>query len=91
MDVYVIVDSEGKISMVDAKQLIFDEDDFKSMGFGGVPGGYIDGFIGQTGDSWTGDQAIITGATMTSNAMKEAVADAFAAFDSIITNEGGEQ
>ena len=92
MDVYVIVDANGAIVKLDAKTLIFGTDHFHGYQFpGNSEGSYKNGFIGQTGDSWTGDQAIITGATMTSNAMKEAVADAFAAFDSIITNEGGEQ
>ena len=92
MDVYVIVDANGAIVKLDAKTLIFGTDHFHGYQFpGNSEGSYKNGFIGQTGDTWTGDQAIITGATMTSNAMKEAVTDAFAAFDSIITNEGGEQ
>lgn len=37
------------------------------------------------------DSVLISGATISSTAIKTATADAFAAFDSIITNEGGEQ
>ena len=86
MDVYVVLDANGAIVKVDAKEIIFDQQYF--FGFGGIPEGYLGGFNGATGDTWTGDAAIITGATMTTNAMKEAVADAFAAFNTIT---GGEQ
>lgn len=37
------------------------------------------------------DSVLISGATISSTAIKTATADAFAAFDSIINNEGGEQ
>lgn len=86
MNVYIILDAEGKIAKVDASQFVFDEEYF--YGFGGVPGGYQNGFVGETGESWTGDKAVIAGATMSTNVMKTATKDAFAAFDSI---KGGEQ
>lgn len=89
MDVYVIIDENGAITKIDAKMLIFGTDHFHGYKFpGNSEGTYKDGFVGETGDTWTGDDAIITGATMTSNAMKEAVTDVFAAFESI---KGGEQ
>ena len=89
MNVYIIIDSEGKIAKVDASQFVFEEEYF--YGFNGIPNGYKDGFVGETLESWTGDKAIITGATMSTTVMKTATADAFAAFESIISNEGGEQ
>ena len=85
MDVFVIIDENGAIAKINAKQFIFMEEYF--LGFAGVPGGYTNGFVGVTGD-WNGDAATITGATMTTNATKQAVNDAFAAFNSI---KGGEQ
>lgn len=86
MDVYLVIDENGAIAKIDAKQFIFDEEYF--MNFGGMNvGEYKDGFVGFTGETWTGDAAIIATATMTSNAMKESTADAFASFDSI---KGGE-
>ena len=89
MDVYVVIDENGAIAKLDADQFIFDEKYFKdAMGFAGMPEGYRDGFIGITTDTWTGEQAIISKATMTSNAVKESTADAFASFNSI---KGGEQ
>ena len=53
------------------------------------PVSYKEGFVGITGDTWTGDAAIIATATKTSDAMKEATTDAFASFDSI--QKGGVQ
>jgi hypothetical protein len=81
MDVYIVIDENGAIAKVDAKQLIFEEEYF--MMFGGMPDGYKEGFEGFTGETWTGDAAVIATATMTSGAMKEAIADAFASFESI--------
>ena len=87
MDVYVIIDANGAIAKVDAKQFIFDEEYFSN--FGGMDAGaYKAGFEGQTYDTWTGDAAVIATATMTSNAMKQSTEDAFAAFNAI---KGGAQ
>lgn len=87
MDVYVIIDESGAIAKMDAKQFIFEEEYF--MTFGGMnTEEYKNGFVGVTTDTWTGEQAIIATATMTSNAIKESTTDAFAAFNSI---KGGEQ
>ena len=87
MDVYVVIDANGAIAKVDAKQYIFDEEYF--MNFGGMDiGSYKAGFEGLTIETWTGDAAVIATATMTSNAMKQSTEDAFAAFNSI---KGGAQ
>ena len=90
MNIFVIIDENGAIAKMDAEKFIFEESDFLEYGhsgYTGMPGGYTDGFAGVT-DEWNGDAAVITGATMTTNAVKQAVNDAFAAFDSI---KGGEQ
>ena len=88
MDVYFVIDENGAIAKVNAKQFIFEEEYFGA--FGGMdPAAYKEGFIGLTGETFNGDAAVIATATMTSNAMKEATNDAFAAFDSIA--KGGEQ
>lgn len=87
MDVYVFIDENGAIAKLDAKQFIFDEEYF--MAFAGMDNAaYKEGFIGITSDTWTGDEAIIATATMSSNAVKESTTDAFASFHSI---KGGEQ
>ena len=88
MDVYVVIDEFGAIAKIDAKQFIFDEEYFMAFGGMDVPA-YKDGFVGLTGETFTGDEAIIATATMTSNAMKQSTEDAFASFDSI--QKGGVQ
>ena len=88
MDVYVVIDENGAIAKIDAKQFIFEEQYFDS--FAGMDAGaYKNGFVGLTGETWTDDVAVIATATMTSNAMKQSTKDAFEAFKSI--QEGGEQ
>ena len=87
MDVYIVIDENGAIAKVDAKQFIFEEEYF--MSFGGMdPAAYKDGFVGITSDTWNGEAAVIATATMTSNAVKQSTTDAFASFNSI---KGGEQ
>jgi electron transport complex protein RnfG len=87
MDVFVIIDANGAIAKIDAKQYIFDEEYFGN--FGGMDvAAYKAGFEGLTPETWTGDAAVIATATMTSNAMKQSTEDAFAAFNSI---KGGAQ
>ena len=87
MDLYFVIDENGAIAKMDAKQFIFEEEYF--MAFGGMdPVAYKGGFAGITSDTWNGEAAVIATATMTSNAVKEATTDAFAAFNSIM---GGEQ
>ncbi len=88
MDIYIVIDENGAIAKLDAKTFIFEEEYFN--GFGGMDKAtYRDGFAGLTSEAFTGEQAMIATATMTSNAMKEAVSDAFASFDSIV--KGGDQ
>ena len=82
MDVYIVIDENGAIAKMDAKQFIFEEEYF--MTFGGMDvTAYKNGFVGLTGETFTGEQAIIATATMTSNAMKQSTTDAFDAFKSI--------
>ncbi len=87
MDVYFVIDANGAIAKMDAKQFIFDEEYFGN--FGGMDvGAYKGGFEGLTTDTWSGEQAVIATATMTSNAMKQSTDDAFATFNAI---KGGAQ
>lgn len=82
MDVYYVLDSEGKIVKMTADTLIFHEEYFTS--FEGIPDGYQKGFIGNDSSSFDENIAIIAGATMTSNAMKKSTKDIFAAFDTAL-------
>ncbi len=87
MDVYFVIDANGAIAKMDAKQFIFDEEYFHD--FGGMDvGAYKNGFVGITEDTWNGEPAIIATATMTSNAIKQSTEDSFEAFNSI---KGGAQ
>ena len=82
MDVFFVIDANGAIAKMDAKQFIFEEEYF--MAFGGMNNAeYKAGFEGLTSETWTGDAAVIATATMTSNAVKQSTEDAFAAFSSI--------
>ena len=89
MDVYIIIDAEGAIAKLDVKSLFFDEDYFPNYPEDVDPKEYKDGFVGITSDTWTGEEAMITHATNTSNAVKQATTDAFAAFKLITAQEGG--
>ena len=82
MDVFFVIDENGAIAKMDAKQFIFEEEYFAA--FGGMNNAeYKAGFEGLTTDTWTGDAAVIATATMTSNAMKQSTEDAFATFNAI--------
>lgn len=84
MDVYVILDANGAIANLDAKAFFFDEEYFNVDDNVNLAD-YKNGFVGQT---TVGDNAMITGATYTSNAVKQSINDAFDAFTSI---KGGAQ
>lgn len=84
MDVYVIIDSAGAIAKVDAKTVFFDAEYF-SVAQGVDTAAYKQGFQGLTGD--VGDKAMISGATMTSNAMTQSVNDAFEVYAGVQLTE----
>lgn len=87
MDIYVIVDETGAIVKISAATLFFDTEHFPVDDTVDAKE-YENSFAGFTADTFTGDNAVIAGATFTGNAMKQATKDAFAAFESI---KGGEQ
>lgn len=79
MGVYYVLDAQGAIVKMTADTLIFDAEYFH--GYTLDEPSYKGGFEGLTSGTFTGDQALISGATITSNAVKTATADIFAAFD----------
>ena len=81
MDIFVVIDSEGKIYQVKAKTLIFEEGYF--MGFNGIPSDYYQNMIGMSQYSDIDGLTMIAGATYTSNAMATAIKDAFEAYNNI--------
>lgn len=90
MDVYIVIDANGAIAKLDVKSLFFDEDYFPAYPEDLDQKEYKENFEGITSDTWTGDEAMIAGATKTSNAIKQSTNDAFDAFEQI-TAKGGDQ
>ncbi len=86
MTANVFISENGEILKVDISTL-FEEPEY-IPNFNGAPDGYLDRFTGATEDTFNADDTLIGGATMSSNAVKQAIEDAFAAFNSI---KGGEQ
>lgn len=78
MGVYYVLDASGAIVGMTADELIFYAEYFSAYTLDEPA--YKAGFAGLTGESWTGEQAVIAGATMTSDAVKTATNDVFAAF-----------
>ena len=79
MGVYYVIDENGAIVAMNADELIFHAEYFNAYTLD--PAAYKAGFQGLTADSWTGEQAVISGATMTSDAVKTSTNDIFAAYE----------
>ncbi len=85
MDVYVIIDAAGAIAKVDAKTVIFEQEYFAYQNpsiSSFDPNAYKAGLQG-LGAIWSPEETAkveISGATMTSNAMKQSLGDAFVVY-----------
>jgi hypothetical protein len=89
MTVYTVLDAEGKIVKQDMSTLIYDHysvDGYMSNKDEAFIA-WLDKYTGKTEDT-LGDDLLIAGVTLSSTAVKNATADAFAALNSI---KGGEQ
>lgn len=86
MAVYLVLDESGAIVSMTADELIFYKEYFSEYTLDEPS--YKEGFAGLTADSYTGEQALISGATMSSDGVDAAVKDVFAAFAAL---EGGVQ
>ena len=89
MDIYVVIDDNGAIVKTDAKEFVFEQEYFFGLDPNFNVTEYKNGFVGITGDTFTGNETLIGGATMSSNAVKNAIEESFNAFESI--KNGGEQ
>ena len=78
MELYYVLDESGAIIAFRAPELILHADYFSSYTLDEPS--YKDGFLGLTAESFTGEQALITGATMSSDAVDTATRDVFEAF-----------
>ena len=81
MAVYYVLDVNGAVVAMNADELIFYKDYFTDYTLDEPS--YKEGFIGLTGDSYNGEQAIIAGATMSTGGVDTATKDVFAAFAAI--------
>ncbi len=78
MELYYVLDESGAIAAFRAPELILHADYFSSYTLDETS--YKDGFLGLTADSFNGEQALISGATMSSDAVDTATRDVFEAF-----------
>ena len=81
-----VLDGTGKIVSMNADELILEKEYFSSYTLD--ESSYKAGFTGLTADSFTAEDTLITGATLSSNAVKTAVYDVFAAFQNLQNNGG---
>ena len=86
MSFYYIVDPNGAIVSMTAAELILESDYFSSYTLD--ESSYKAGFAGLTADSFDGSAALVSGATMTTEAAKTATNDVFEAFNAIMANGG---
>ena len=81
-----VLDGSGKIVSMNADELILEKEYFSSYTLDEAS--YKAGFAGLTAESFTAEDTLITGATISSNAVKTAVYDVFAAFKNLQENGG---
>ena len=78
MELYFILDESGAITAMRAKELILHSEYFSNYTLD--ESSYRAGFVGLTEDAYTGEDALIAGATMSSDAVDTATRDVFEAF-----------
>lgn len=87
MELMYMLDANGAVAdVVRISPIIFHEEYFSDYELD--KDSYFAGFNGLTIDTFTGDEAIISGATMSGNGVASAVADIFAAFKTLQENGG---
>ena len=79
MVMYLLLTDDGKIAGFSVKELIIEGDYYSAYT---LPDGYYTSFNGLD-SSWSGEEALISGATLSSDAVKDAVNDAFDAYKSL--------
>ena len=79
-------DADGEIVMMNAKEFILEKEYFSKYTLDAPS--YKEGFVGLTGETMTDDVAFISGATVTTNAVKVATRDVFDAFATLKENGG---
>lgn len=85
---YYVLDENGAIAAMNADELILIKEYFTDYELDEPA--YKAGFEGVTADTWSGEQALISGATVTSDAVSTAISDVFEAF-AVVAENGGEE
>lgn len=88
MVIYAVIDQNGAIEAMTADELILIKEYFKDYQLDEPS--YKAGFVGQTADGWTGELTLISGATVSGNAVNAALTDIFGAADTLIGGDGNE-
>lgn len=88
MEIYAVLDENGAIVAMNADEFIFFSEYFDAYEL--EEDSYKAGFEGLTAGSFTGDEALISGATFSTDGVKTGIADIFQAFDQIDKIAGGE-
>ena len=78
LTMYISIDDKGAIYSFNCSALYVDPEYFTHS----EPENYTGGLVGVT-DSWSGEEALITGATLTSEAVRDAINDVFDSFKAI--------
>ena len=78
LTMYISIDDKGAIYSFNCSALYVDPEYFTHS----EPENYTGGIVGVT-DSWSGEEALITGATLTSEAVRDAINDVFDSFKAI--------
>lgn len=81
MPIYFVLDENGAIVKMTCDELILYAEYFTTYTLDEPS--YKEGFVGLTADSYTGEQALISGATMSTDGVNTATNDVFAAFAAI--------
>ena len=86
MSVYYVLDENGAIVSFRVPELILHSEYFSSYELDEPS--YKDGFVGLTTETYNGEQALISGATMSSDAIDTATKDVFEAFALLAESRG---
>ena len=78
LTMYISIDDNGAIYSFNCSSLYVEPEYFTHS----EPENYTEGLVGVT-ESWSGDEALITGATLTSEAVRDAISDVFESFKAI--------
>ena len=86
MQVYYVLDETGAISAFRVSELILHSEYFSDYTLDEKA--YKENFVGMTAESFTVEDTLIAGATMSSDAMETATRDVFEAFGLLTGNRG---